>query len=172
MKKIILYLGFSLIMAFTVSAQKFAYVDTEYILGNIPAYKEAQEQLDKLSTQWQKEIEEKLSEIDRLYKQYQIDKQLLSEEMRIRKENEIIEKEKEVKELQKKHFGPEGDRYVKEQELIKPIQDEIYNAVKDIAATNGYAVIFDAASGSLSILFSDPKYDISDDILKKLGYIK
>ena len=171
MKKLIV-IGCMLLMSVLGMAQKFAYVDTEYILGNIPAYKEAQEQLNKLSAQWQKEIETEYTDIDKLYKQFQVDKLLLSEEMKNKREQEIMQKEKEVKQLQKKRFGPEGDRYKKEQELIKPIQDEVFNAVKDIASSGGYGIIFDASSSSLTMLYTDSKYDISDDILKKMGYVK
>ena len=171
MKKLIV-IGSMLLMSVLGMAQKFAYVDTEYILGNIPAYKEAQEQLNKLSAQWQKEIETEYTDIDKLYKQFQVDKLLLSEEMKNKREQEIMQKEKEVKQLQKKRFGPEGDRYKKEQELIKPIQDEVFNAVKDIASSGGYGIIFDASSSSLTMLYTDSKYDISDDILKKMGYVK
>jgi len=171
MKKIILALLF-FSAAFAGSAQKFAYVDTDYILGNIPSYKEAQEQLNKLSVQWQKEVESEYGEIDKLYKQFQVDKLLLSEEMKSKREQEIMQREKEVKQLQKKRFGPEGDKFKKEQELVKPIQDEVFNAVKEVASNEGYAIIFDAASSSLTMLFTDPKYDVSDDILKKMGYVK
>lgn len=158
--------------AMVTNAQKMAYVDTEYILNNIPSFKEAQEQINKLSMQWQKEIEEDYEEIDKLYKQFQIDKLLLSEEMKIKKEQEIMQKEKGVKQLQKKRFGPEGDRFKKEQELIKPIQDEVFSAIKDVASSDGLGMIFDASSSSLVMVFSDPKYDISDDVLKKMGYLK
>ncbi|MBN2521038.1 MAG: OmpH family outer membrane protein [Bacteroidales bacterium] len=169
MKKIILFVTvfiFSIGLAFS---QKFAFVDSEYILSHIPAYKSAQDQLDNISSEWQKEIEQKYQEIDQLYKNYQSEKVLLSEEMKRKKEDEIISKEKAVKDLQKKYFGPEGDLYKKRQELVKPIQDEIYNAVKEISAEGNYAVIFDTAEG-LSILYFNPKYDISDEVLIKLGY--
>ena len=171
MKKLIV-LGFVLILSITGMAQKFAYVDTEYILSNIPAYKEAQEQLNKLTVQWQKEIETEYGDIDKLYKQFQVDKLLLSEEMKNKREQEIMQKEKDTKQLQKKRFGPDGDRFKKEQELIKPIQDEVFNAVKEIASSGDFGIIFDAASSSLTMLYTNSKYDISDDILKKMGYVK
>ena len=150
-------------------AQKFAFVDTEYILNRIPSYTAAQDQLDKLSEEWQKEIEDMYSEIEKLYKNYQTEKVLLSEEMRAQKEEEIINKEKEAKDLQNKYFGREGSLYTKRQELIKPIQDEIYRAVKEISTEGNYAVIFDTASGA-NMLYTNPKYDKSDDVLEKLGY--
>jgi len=171
MKKVIV-LGFILMMSLIGMAQKMAYVDTEYILSNIPAYKEAQEQLNKLTTQWQKEIESEYSDIDKLYKQFQVDKLLLSEEMKNKREQEIMQKEKDTKQLQKKRFGPDGDRFKKEQELIKPIQDEVYNAIKDIASSSNFGIIFDSSSSSLTMLYTDPKYDISDEVLKKMGYVK
>jgi len=172
MKKISFFLVILAMLPIATLAQKYAYLDTEYILNTIPAYKEAQEQINKQSTQWQKEIEAEYAEIDKLYKQFQVDKLLLSEEMKQKREQEIMQKEKEVKQLQKKRFGPEGDRFKKEQELVKPIQDEVFNAIKEIASSEGYAVVFDAASNSLTMIYTDPKYDISDEILKKMGYLK
>ena len=150
-------------------AQKFAYVDTKYILENIPEYKSAQEQLNKISVDWQKEIEAKYAEIDKLYKAFQAEQILLSEEMKRKREEEIIRKEKEAKDLQKQRFGVDGDLFKKRQELVKPIQDKIYDAIKEIATNGGYAVIFDRG-GELSMLFADPKYDKSDDVLDKMGY--
>lgn len=152
-------------------AQKYAFVDTEYILNNIPAYKVAQDQLDKYSADLQKEIEAKYAEIDNLYKKYQAEKVLLTDEMKNKREEEIVTKEKEVKELQKKYFGQDGALFKKREELIKPIQDEIYNAIKEIAAEGGFAAIFDT-SADATIIYSDPKYDKSDQVLQKLGYKK
>lgn len=171
MKKIVLLLtilGFSIISF----AQKVAYVDTEYILNNIPAYKEAQEEIDKLSVQWQEEIEKQYKEIDQKRKQFQVEMHLLSNEMKMKKEQEIMDMEKDLIALQQKRFGRDGDRFSKEQELLKPIQDEIFNAMETYASEESIGFIFDAASSSLSMLYSNPKYDVSDDILKKLGYIK
>ncbi len=169
MKKIIVTL---IAAAFVITgfSQKFAFVDTEYILTNIPTYESAQEQLDQQSIQWQKEIEAIYGEIDGMYKEFQAEKVLLSEEMKIKRENDIINKEKEVKSLQKKYFGKDGLLFKKRQELIKPIQDEIFNSVKELAEEGNYAVIFDSASGAANMLFTDPKYDKSDDILEKMGY--
>jgi outer membrane protein len=152
-----------------LQAQKFAFVDTEYILNNIPAYKAAQDQLDKYSAELQKEVENKYTEIDEMYKKFQAEKVLLSDEMKSKREEEIITKEKEVKDLQKKYFGNDGTLFKKREELVKPIQDEVYNAVKEISAEGGFAAIFDT-SADASILFSDPKYDKSDQVLEKLGY--
>ncbi|GAB4277244.1 MAG: OmpH family outer membrane protein [Marinilabiliales bacterium] len=169
MKKILIITGLISMFVFSSTAQKFAYVDSDYILKNIPSYEAAQAQLDQLAVEWQKEIEAFYAEIDKMYKNYQEEKVLLTEEMKIKRENEIIEKEKQAKELQKKYFGTEGELYKKRQELIKPLQDDIFNAVKEIATEGNYAVIFDVAGG-LTMLYTDPKYDRSDDVLKKLGY--
>lgn len=169
MKKLILILSVFVISLSSSFAQKYAFVDTEYILGNIPAYESAQDQLDQLSVEWQKEIENIYAEIDKMYKDFQAEKVLLTEEMKRKREDEIINKEKEAKEVQKKYFGREGDLYKKRQELVKPIQDEIFNAVKEIAIEGNFAVIFDTA-GSVSMLYTDPKYDKSDKVLEKLGY--
>jgi len=155
----------------SVSAQKFAFVDTEYILRNIPAYKTAQDKLDKLSESWQKEVEVKYSDIDKLYKDYQNEKVLLTEELKKKKEDDIMNREKEAKELQKKYFGKDGELFKKRQELVKPIQDDVYNAVKELSVDGGFSVVFDT-SASESIIFSDPKYDKSDAVLEKLGYKK
>jgi len=150
-------------------AQKYALVDTEYILNHIPNYKSAQQQLDKLSEDWQKEIEGKYSEIDKLYKDYQAERVLLSEDMRKQREDQIVTREKEAKELQNSYFGQDGALFKKRQELIQPIQDDIYKAIKDLATENGYAVIFDSSSGT-AMIYTNPRYDISDDVLQKLGY--
>lgn len=169
MKKILSLLSVLVISAGFAVAQKYAFVDTEYILNNIPSYKAAQEQLDKTSQEWQQEVESQYAEIDQMYKDYQAEKVLLTEDMRKKREDAIINKERSVKESQKKYFGPEGMLYQKRQELVKPIQDEIYNAVKNIATENGYAVIFDTASGA-TMLYFNPRYDVSDEVLQKLGY--
>jgi len=150
-------------------AQKYAFVNTEYILDNIPEYRAALQQLDNVSIQWQKEIEDRYTIIDKLYKTYQAEQVLLTEEMKKRRQDEINTKEKDVKELQKQRFGFEGDLFKKKQELIKPIQDKIYNAVKKLAQDGSYAVIFDKSS-DLVMLYTNPKYDKSDDILLALGY--
>ncbi len=170
MKKIVLLsvivlLGFSF-----ANAQKYAYVDTEYILNNIPEYKDAQTILDDMSFQWQEEIERKLTEIDQLYKNYQAESVLLPEDVKVKRENEIIDKEKEVKDLQKKYFGKNGELFKKRQELVQPIQEKVYNAIEEISLTKNYAFVFDKA-GSLSILYADAKYDISDDVLDEVGTV-
>lgn len=150
-------------------AQKFAFVDTEYILQNIPSYNAAQEELDKVSEAWETEITAEYEAIQNLYKTYQSERVLLTDEMKKKREKEIMDKEKAVKELQSKYFGPEGDLSKKRQELVKPIQDALFKAVKELSAEGSYAIIFDTASGA-SILYSNPRYDLSDEVLKKLGY--
>ena len=169
MKKFILA-TFALVALSTGSyAQKFCFVDSKYILENIPEYKAAQDQLDQVSVEWQKEIEEKFSAIDRMYKDYQKEEILLTEKMKKKRQDEIIAKEKEAKELQKKRFGFEGDLFKKRQELVKPIQDKVFNACKEIAIESSYAFILDKSS-DLIMLYASEKFDKSDDVLKKLGY--
>ena len=168
MKKIILTATLIFMSLVAVHAQKFAYVDTQYILDNLPEYSEAQAQLDEASAQWQKEIEGKFAEIDKMYQDYQAQAVLLPEDMKKKKEQEIVDKEKETKNLQKQRFGQNGDLMKKRQELVKPIQEKVYNAIQEIATNNNYAVVFDKA-GALTILFANPKFDISDEVLDNLG---
>ncbi len=168
-KNLILSMLVAMIATFATAQQKIGYVDTDYILKNIPAYQAAQAQLDKISADWQKEIENIYAQIDKMYRDFQAEKVLLTEEMKTKRENEIIAKEKKAKELQKKYFGKDGELFKKRQELVKPIQDEVFNAIKDIAIQGNYAIIFDAASNA-NMLYTDPKLDKSDEVLKKLGY--
>lgn len=169
MKKILI----TLIAVFTLVsvsyAQKYAYVDTEYILENIPAYQAAQEQLNTLSTQYQRELENVKAELEQMYNDFRAESVLLSDEMKRKREDVIVSKEKEFRELQQKYFGPEGELYQKRQGLVKPIQDDIYNTIKEIAADGNYAVIFDKAGG-MSMLYTDPRYNLSDQVLEKMGY--
>ena len=169
MKKSIVTLIIAVIFTLPALAQKNAYVDTEYILSKIPAYENAQAKLDEYSKTWQKEIEAKYKEIDKKYKNYQTEVALLSAEMKKQREDEIVNLEKEANDLKEKYFGNEGELFNKRKELVKPIQDEVYNAIKEIAVEGNYGFIFDK-SADMSLIYTDPKYDISDDILKKLGY--
>ncbi len=169
MKKVLLTLVLVAGVALSASAQKFAYINTEYILKKIPAYKTAQDQLDKLSQQYQKEIETRYTALEEMYKKYQADKVLLTEDMKQRRENEIITKEKEAKELQRQYFGDDGTLSKKKDELFKPIQEKISAAVKDLATQDGYHVIFDTAANP-SMIYTAPRYDLSDKVLEKLGY--
>ncbi len=151
------------------AAQKYAFVDSEYIRKNIPAFNTAQDQLNNLSEKWEKEVADGYAVVEQMYKSYQNEAILLSQDMKIKREEAIISKEKEMKELQNKYFGMEGELFKKREELVKPIQDEILRAIKTIAAEGSYAVIFDSAAGG-NILFANPKFDISDQVLEKLGY--
>lgn len=171
MKKILSILALVILSAFAGKAQKIGYVDTDYILTSIPEYKAAQGEIDKLSVDWQKEIEAKYAEIDKLYKAYQADAILLTDDMKKKRENEIINKEKEVKELQKQRFGVDGELFKKRQELVKPLQDKIYNAVKQVAEKSGLAIVLDKA-GQVSILYANTKYDKSEEVLTVMGYNK
>lgn len=161
---------FALLMASSeVKAQmKFAFVDTKYILENMPDYSQAQNELNSASAEWQKEIEERYASIERLYKSYQAEAVLLTEEMRQKREEEIVRKETEAKNLQKQRFGVEGDLFKKRQELIQPVQEKIFIAIREYANENGYEAIFDK-SGEAGVLYANPKYDKSDKVLRKMG---
>jgi len=169
MKRTCILIMFAVLGTVYASAQKYAFVDSEYIRKNIPAFTQAQEQIEALSKQWEKEVSDGYNVVEQMYKSYQNDVVLLSQEMKTRREEAIINKEKEIKDLQNKYFGVEGELFKKREELVKPIQDEILKAIKTIAAEGSYAAIFDAASGG-NILFANPKFDISDQVLEKLGY--
>jgi outer membrane protein len=168
MKKLFLSLFLTGVI-FSAYAQRFAFVDSQYILAKIPEYRTAQDELNQLSLQWQKEIEAKYSEIDQLYKAYKADEVLLTEDMKQKRQSEIEQKEQEVKDLQKQRFGVSGDLFKKRQELVKPLQDKIYNAVQDLAQKENLAIIFDKSS-DMTMLYSSPKYDKSDEVLKAMGY--
>jgi outer membrane protein len=171
MKRILLTLAVVIGFAFAGMAQKYAYVDSEYILENIPAYKAAQEQLDKLSGQYQKELETIQAEIEKMYNSYRSESVLLSDDMKRKREDVIVTKEKEYRALQQKYFGREGEVFKTRQGLVKPIQDDIYNAIQDLAQEGSYVVIFDKAGG-LSMIYTNPKFDLSDQVLAKMGYKK
>jgi Outer membrane protein len=150
-------------------AQKYACVDTEYILNKIPNYKSAQEQIEKISAQYQKEVEDGYRSLDEMYKTFQAEKALLTDAMKKKREDEIISKEKSVKALQQKYFAPEGDLAKKREELMKTIQERVFNAIKNFADDGGYATIFDL-SNNASMIYVNTRYDVSDKILEKLGY--
>ena len=170
MKRILLILAVSFLAVSTIQAQKFAYVDTDYILNNIPEFNQAQDKLDEISKQWQEEIEVIYAEVDKMYRDYQTQEVLLTDEMKTKRENAIIAKEKSAKDLQKKRFGPDADLYAKRQELIKPLQDKVYDAIQQLAANSKYAVIFDSSS-DLIMLYANPNLDKSDKILENMGYL-
>lgn len=164
-------MAFAAIAVLAGHAQKFALVDMEYILKNIPSYEMANEQLNQLSQRWQKEVEQKGKEAENMYQTYLADKVFLTEDQAKKREEEIVLKEKEATELRYKYFGPEGELYQKRQTLLKPIQDDIYNAVKKLAQQRGLQAIFDRASSS-DIIFASPAIDVSNDVLALMGYAK
>ena len=169
MKKIILLFAFVIGMAGAANAQKFALIDMEYILKNIPAYEMANEQLTQVSKKWESEIDALKQEAENMYKTYQSELVFLSAEMKTKKEAEIVTKEQEAQDLKRKYFGPEGELFKKRSSLMKPIQDEIYTAVKEISESKSYQLIIDRAS-DMSIIFASPKIDISNEVLSKLGF--
>lgn len=169
MKKIFLTLIVVMAAWLGASAQKFALVDMEYILKQVPSYEMANEQLRQLSLRWQKEVEAVSRDADALYKKYLSDKVFLTEDQTKKREEEIVAKEKEASELRYKYFGPEGELYKKRQTLMKPIQDDVYNAVKKLSEERGYQCIFDRAS-SANIVYASPRIDVSNEVLAKLGY--
>jgi outer membrane protein len=169
MKKIIVLTVLMLAATLSGTAQKFAFVDSEYIRNNIPAFTAAQQQLDKLSEGWEKEVANGYAAVEQMYKDYQAEVVLLSQDQKKKREEAIIAREKEIKDLQNTYFGMEGELYKKREELVKPIQDEILKAIKEISVEGSYAVIFDTSAGS-DILFANPRYDLSDQVLQKLGY--
>lgn len=169
MKKLIFTLLIFAGVAFASNAQKFALVDMEYILKNVPAYEMANEQLNQLSQRWQKEVDNLYVEADNLYNSYIADKVFLTDEQIKKREEEIVGKEKEATELKAKYFGPEGELYKKRQSLLKPIQDDIYNAIKKVSEERGYQMIMDRATSS-DIIYASPRIDVSNEVLNKLGY--
>lgn len=168
MKKILMVCAMALV-AITASAQKFALLDMEYILKNVPAYERANEQLNQVSKKWQAEIEALNTEAATMYKNYQNEVVFLSEEQKKEKQEAIMQKEKESSELKRKYFGPEGELFKKREALITPIQEEIYNVVKEISEMRGYSLVLDRSSDT-GIIFGSPKIDISNEVLQKLGY--
>ncbi|MBQ4223965.1 MAG: OmpH family outer membrane protein [Prevotella sp.] len=168
MKKIII-MGLMAMAAMTTTAQKFALIDMDYILKNIPAYERANEQLNQVSKKWQAEVEALNTEASTMYKNYQNEVVFLSQEQKKKRQDDILAKEKEASELKRKYFGPEGELFKKRESLMSPIQEEIYNAVKDISELRGYSLILDRANDS-GIIFGSPKIDISNEVLEKLGY--
>jgi len=169
MKKSFSIAAMMLLFCITSGAQKFALVDMDYILNRIPAYERANEQLNQFSKRWQAEVEALNLEAQTLYKNYQNESLFLSEEQKAKKEEEIVAKEKQASELKRQYFGPDGELYKKQESLMAPIQDEIYEAIKQISESDGYQVVVDRASAA-SMIYASPKIDISNEVLKKLGY--
>ena len=168
MKKIIMFIVLCA-SAMSMQAQKFALMDMDYILKNIPAYERANEQLAQVSKKWQAEVDALTTEAQTMYKTYQNEVVFLSAEQKKAKQDAIMEKEKQAAELKRKYFVPDGELFKKRNALMTPIQDEIYNAVKDIADQRGYQLVLDRASDA-GIIFGSPKIDISTEVLQKLGY--
>lgn len=165
----ILFLAFSALLCITgVQAQRYAIIDTKYILDKMPDYKTSQKELDDAAGNWQKEIDALQTELDKMYKNYEAEQVMLSEELRKRREDQLFVKEKTLRDLQRKRFGFEGDLFKKRQELVKPIQDKVYNAVQKIAVQRGYDFILDKSEG-ITVIFADPKLEKSEDVLKELG---
>lgn len=171
MKKILLALSVVLVTGMAAQAQRYCVIDSKYILEKIPDYNNAQKQLDAASQGWQKEVDSKMQNIDQMYKSYQAERPMLSEDARKRREDEIVAKEKEAKDLQKKYFGYEGEVFKKRQSLVKPIQDRVYNAVQQYAQNRGYDMVYDKAGG-ITIFYADPKLDKSDEIVKLIPGVK
>jgi len=168
MKKLILSVIATTVLVLSMYAQRYAIIDTKYILDKIPDYKEAQKKLDLSSEQWQKEIEAKQAALDAMYRNFEAEQVMLSESLRKKREDELFNKEKELRDLQKRRFGFEGDLFRRRQELIKPIQDKVYNAIQKLAVERQYDFILDKSEG-ITVIFADPKLDKSDDVLKVLG---
>lgn len=171
MKKLFITLVMAVAIFFAADAQKFALVDMDYILRNVPSYEMANEQLNQVSLRWEKEVTELSKQAQTMYQNYQSDMVFLTDDQKKKREEEIVAKEKEVTDARNKYFGPEGELYKKRQSLMKPIQEDVYNAVKAVAEEKGYQVIFDRAS-SQSIVFASPRIDVSNEVLAKLGYSK
>ena len=168
MKKLLILATCFLLIAAGTNAQRYAIIDTKYILDKLPEYKEAQKLLDQFSEQWQQEVDQKQALMDKMYKEYDAEKFMLSDVLKKKREDELFNKEKELRDLQKKRFGFEGDLFKKRQELIKPIQDRVYNAVQKLATEKQYDFILDKSEG-ITVIFADPKLDKSADVLRNLG---
>ena len=167
MKKSLLVFGF-LITALFGAAQKYAVVDTRYILDKMPEYRNAQQQLDVMAATWQQQIDSMQTALDRLYREFDAEQIMLTAELKKRKEDQLFNREKELRDLQRKRFGFEGDLFRKRQELVKPVQDKVYNAIQKLAASRGYDFVLDKSEG-ITIIFADPKLDKSEEVLKELG---
>ncbi len=168
MKKILALLIGVMMLTLSVSAQRYAIIDTKYILDKMPEYKDADTKLQQISEQWQKDIDTRQAALDKMYKDYDAEQYMLSDELKKKREDELFNKEKEVRDLQKKRFGYQGDLFSERQKLVKPIQDKVYNAVQKIAAARSYDFILDKSEG-ITVIFADPKLDKSDDVLHELG---
>jgi outer membrane protein len=168
MKKLLFVFVFTCTVAVSSFAQRYAVIDSKYILSKMPEYTEAQQKLDQFSKMWQQEIDQKSADLDKMYKDYDAEKVMLSDDLKKKREDEIYNKQKELNDLQRQRFGYQGDLFKKREELIKPIQDKVYNAIQKLAAAKLYDFILDKSDG-ITVIFADPKLDKSDDVLKELG---
>jgi outer membrane protein len=168
MKKIFLVVCSVWLASFTVNAQKYAIIDIKYILDKVPEYKDAQKKLDDFASVWQKEIDNQQTELDKMYRDFEAEQVMLSEELKKKREDQLFNKEKGLRDLQRKRFGFEGDLFKKRQELVKPVQDKVYTAVQKLAVARSYDFILDKSEG-ITVIFADPKLDKSDDVLRELG---
>jgi outer membrane protein len=168
MKKILfLFIAF-LGLAFASHAQRYAIIDTKYILSKIPEYRDADTKLQQIGVQWQREIDDKQAQLDKMYKNYEAEQFMLTDELKKKREDELFLREKEVRELQKRRFGYEGDLFKERQKLVKPVQDRVYNAIQKMAIAKAYDFVLDKSEG-ITIIFADPKLDKSEDVLKEMG---
>jgi outer membrane protein len=168
MKKFLIVAISFVLLSLTTTAQRYAIIDSKYILDKMPEYKEAQKRLDQFSELWQQEIDQKQVIVDKMLKDYEAEQVMLSDELKKKREDELYNKEKELRDLQKKRFGFEGDLFKKRQELVKPVQDKVYNAVQKLAVDKQYDFILDKSEG-ITVIFADPKLDKSDDVLRNMG---
>lgn len=168
MKKILLLSIAFLSLALASHAQRYAIIDTKYILGKIPEYKDADTKLQQIGAQWQKEIDDKQAALDKMYKNYEAEQFMLTDDLKKKREDELFLREKEVRDLQKRRFGYEGDLFKERQKLVKPIQDKVYNAIQKMAIAKAYDFVLDKSEG-ITIIFADPKLDKSEDVLRELG---
>ena len=168
MKRVLLVAFSFMLFAFSATAQRYAIIDTKYILDKMPEYKQAQKDLDDVAAGWQKEIDGMQQDLDRMYKDFEAEQVMLSDDLKKKREDQLFVKEKTVRDLQRQRFGFEGDLFKRRQELIKPVQDKVYNAVQKLAVQRGYDFILDKSEG-ITVIFADPKLEKSDDVLKELG---
>ena len=168
MKKILFLLAFSLFVAGAAQAQKYAIIDTKYILDKLPEYKNAQKQVDDFASTWQKEIDNMQKDLDKMYRDFEAEQVMLTEELVKKRQDQLFVKEKAVRDLQRQRFGFEGDLFKKRQELVQPIQNKVYNAVQRLATARGYDFVLDKSEG-ITVIFADPKLEKSDDVLRELG---
>jgi outer membrane protein len=168
MKKVLLVVCSLWLASFAVNAQKYAIIDTKYILDKVPEYKDAQKKLDETAAAWQKEIDDQQTELDKMYRDFEAEQVMLSDELKKKREDQLFNKEKNLRDLQRKRFGFEGDLFKKRQELVLPIQNRVYNAIQKMAVARGYDFILDKSEG-ITVIFADPKLDKSEDVLREMG---